>query len=130
MNLKWGREFGIIYRCKEFRVKSDLAKWSSCFCRGVMAKEPEKIGNVILKTLRRMGFAERLHKQSAVTRWKEIVGEKIAVETEALRIEGSTLIVRVHQAAWRQQLTYLKEELLEKLKAELGDDSIEDIRFI
>ncbi len=95
-----------------------------------MAKEPEKIGNVILKTLRRMGFAERLQKQSAVMRWKAIVGDTIAAETEALRIEGSTLVVRVHQAAWRQQLTYLKEGLLAKLQAELGEDSIEDIRFI
>ncbi len=63
-------------------------------------------------------------------RWEEIVGDTIAAETEALRIEGSTLVVRVHRAAWRQQLTYLKEGLLVKLKAELGEDSIKDIRFI
>jgi len=95
-----------------------------------MAKEPEKIGNVILETLSRMGFAERLQKQSAVMKWGEIVGDTIAAETEALRIDGNTLVVRVHQAAWRQQLIYLKEGLLEKLKTELGKDSIEDIRFI
>ena len=56
-----------------------------------MAKEPEKIGNVILKTLSRMGFAERLHKQSAVIGWKAIVGDTIAAETEALRIDGDTI---------------------------------------
>lgn len=95
-----------------------------------MATEPEKIGNVILKTLNRMGFAERLQRQTAVMRWKEIVGDTIAAETEALRIEGSTLVVRVHRAAWRQQLTYLKEGLLVKLEAELGEDSIKNIRFI
>ncbi|MEE8417960.1 MAG: DUF721 domain-containing protein [candidate division Zixibacteria bacterium] len=95
-----------------------------------MAPEPEKIGNVILQTLSRMGFAERLQRQTAVMRWEEIVGDTIAAETEALRIEGSTLVVRVHRAAWRQQLTYLKEGLLVKLKAELGEDSIKDIRFI
>ena len=95
-----------------------------------MAKEPEKIGNVILETLNRMGFAGRLQKQSAVMRWKEIVGEKISAETDALRIDDNTLVVKVHQAAWRQQLTYMKEGLLAKLKAELGEDSIEDIRFI
>jgi predicted nucleic acid-binding Zn ribbon protein len=95
-----------------------------------VATEPEKIGNVILQTLNRMGFAERLQRQTAVMRWQEMVGDTIAAETEALRIEGSTLVVRVHRAAWRQQLTYLKEGLLVKLKAELGEDSIKDIRFI
>jgi predicted nucleic acid-binding Zn ribbon protein len=93
-------------------------------------KEPEKIGNAILEALGKMGFTERLKRQSAVTKWPELVGETIAKETEALRIDGDTLVVRVYKAAWRQQLVYFKEELLAKLKAELGDDSVEDIRFV
>lgn len=93
-------------------------------------KEPERIGNAILETLGRMGFTERLKKQSAVMKWPEMVGETIAKETEALRIDGDTLVVKVYQAAWRQQLVYFKEELLLKLRGELGDDSVEDIRFV
>lgn len=93
-------------------------------------KEPEKIGSAILEALGRMGFTERLRKQSAVTKWPEMVGEIIARETEALRIDGDTLVVKVYQAAWRQQLIYFKDELLSKLKTELGDDSVEDIRFV
>lgn len=94
-----------------------------------MSGEPQKIGSFILETLDRMGFTDRLKKQRAVTDWNNIVGEKIAVQTEALRIERDTLVVKVHQAAWRQQLLFLKDDLLAKIRKELGGD-IKDIRFL
>ena len=95
-----------------------------------MSGEPEKIGDLILDSINKMGFAERIQRQSAVVRWSEIVGEKIAAETEALRVEGSTLVIKVYKAAWRQQLTFLKDELLARLEADLGKDHIADIRFV
>lgn len=95
-----------------------------------MPREPEKLGDSILGALNRMGFAERLHKQEAVVRWNEIVGETIAAETEPIRIDGDTLVIKVYQAAWRQQLVFLKDELLSKLEVEVGKDLIKDIRLV
>jgi len=95
-----------------------------------LANEPEKLSAAILKTIGRMGFSERLHKQQAVTRWKELVGDTVAAETEAVRIDGNVLVVKVFKAAWRQQLVFLKDELLAKLEVELGKDLIKDIWFI
>jgi len=92
--------------------------------------DPEKIGGLILQALDKMGFAGRIHKQSAVTGWSEIVGEAISKETRALKIDGDTLVVKVYKAAWRQQLIFMKEELLKKIRINLGDGSVEDIRFI
>ncbi len=94
-----------------------------------MSGEPQKIGGLILETLKRMGFSARLKKQEAITRWSEIVGEAIARETEAVRIDGDTLVVRVAQAAWRQQLIFLKDDILTRINEEIGGD-IKDIRFI
>jgi predicted nucleic acid-binding Zn ribbon protein len=95
-----------------------------------LAKEPDKIGGLIGNYLSNLGYADRLHKQSAVTRWAEIVGPKIALETQALKIDGDTLVIKVHRAAWRQQLTFLKAELLAKLNSQIGEELIKDIRFI
>lgn len=92
--------------------------------------DPEKIGGLILQALDRMGYAGRIHKQSAVTGWSEIVGEDISKETRALKIDGDTLVVKVHKAAWRQQLIFMKDELLNKIRINLGDESVKDIRFI
>ncbi len=95
-----------------------------------MAKEPEKIGGLISGYLDSLGLAKRLGKQEAVLRWAEIAGPRIASETEALKVEGDTLVVKVQKAAWRQQLTFLKAELLAKFDSKLGAGCIKDIRFI
>jgi predicted nucleic acid-binding Zn ribbon protein len=95
-----------------------------------LAIEPEKIGGLIAGYLDHLGFAARLGKQEAVLRWSDIVGPRVAEETKALRIDGDTLVVKVNQAAWRQQLSFLKIELLAKLDLKLGKGCIKDIRFI
>ena len=83
-----------------------------------------------MDSIKKMGYADRLSKQNAVMRWAEIVGEVLAVETQAERIDGDTLIVKVHRPAWRQQLTFLKADLLAKVNSQIGEGSIKDIRFI
>ena len=95
-----------------------------------MADEPMKIGGLIRGYLDGLGFANRLDKQTAVLQWADIAGPKIAEEAVALRIDGDTLVVRVGRAAWRQQLSFLKVELLGRMESRLGKGVIKDIRFI
>jgi len=95
-----------------------------------LVDEPVRAGNLITDSLKQLGFAERLHKQSAVTSWPQIAGELIARESEAVGVDGDTLVVRVHQAAWRQQLCFLKNDLLAKIESNLGKGYLKDIRFI
>jgi hypothetical protein len=107
-------------------LEGDIAR----FWRFILAREPEKIGGLITGYLDKLGFSARLGKQAAVLCWEEIVGSRIAQETQAVRIDGDTLIVKVTKAAWRQQLSFLKGELLAKLDTKFGKGCIKDIRFI
>ena len=91
--------------------------------------EPEKVGGLINGYLDKLGLAGRLSKQTAIIAWPEIAGPKIAEETQAVRIDGETLVIKVHKAAWRQQLGFLKSELLTKLESKVGK-GVTDIRFI
>lgn len=61
--------------------------------------------------------------------WSEIVGEKIAGHTEAIKIRGKILYVSVDGSAWAQELSYLKEEIMRKINAKAGETAIEEIRF-
>lgn len=92
--------------------------------------DPRKIGGLILDALNKMGYTERIQRQSAVISWSEIVGDVISKETKALKIDNKTLVVKVHKAAWRQQLIFLKDEILKKIETGLGRGVVEDIRFI
>lgn len=94
------------------------------------SRGPEKVGGLIQGLMKKLGITARLEKQSAVTMWAEVVGPKIAEETKALKIDGDTLVVKVSRAAWRQQLTFMKPDLLSKLESAVGKGCISDIRFI
>ncbi len=73
---------------------------------------------------------ERVRQYDAVTRWNEIVGEQIARVTEPVRIEKGTLIVRVSNGPWRNELTLMKSGILGKVNNALKGEKIRDIRFV
>ena len=95
-----------------------------------MIMEPQRIGSLIQESLARLGLMPRLAKQSAVGIWPEIAGDIIAKQSEAIKIDGDILVVKVYQAAWRHQLTFLKSDLLTRLEGKLGNGIIKDIRFV
>lgn len=62
--------------------------------------------------------------------WPEIVGETIARRTEVSQLKFHTAVIRVSSAMWIQELSLMKREILARLIARLGDDSVRDLRFV
>ncbi len=61
--------------------------------------------------------------------WEEIVPERIKRNTEAKSVKGRTLFVAAKSPAWANELTLLKNSLIEKINAAMGMKAIKDIRF-
>ena len=89
-----------------------------------------KIGDLLRKALQSVGIAERIDKQMAVTFWPEIVGEKLAEKSTAVRVEKDVLKVKVDSAPWRNELVFFKEDILKKIAARIGEGKINDIYFM
>ena len=66
-----------------------------------------------------------------VLRWKEIVGEEVAKRTAPECLRGSTLVIRVCNSVWAQELSFQKDEIINQLKRfnDYGKE-IDDIKFI
>ncbi len=88
-----------------------------------------QIGEILKKALQSAGIAERLEKQTAITAWPEIVGRTLAENAIPIKIEKDTLIVRAKSAAWRNELIFLKPQILAKIAERIGEDKIKDIVF-
>lgn len=65
----------------------------------------------------------------AVQKWMEVCGEGISRVSEAYKVEDSKLFVRVESAPWRNELLYLKPQLISKLNRLVGREVIRDIVF-
>jgi predicted nucleic acid-binding Zn ribbon protein len=71
----------------------------------------------------------RIDESRACLAWEALVGPSAARFSQALRVRQGTLIVRVPDPLWMQQLSLLKYELLKKYRAKFPQLQIKDIYF-
>jgi len=93
------------------------------------ASSPKRIGDLIPALLEKLGLAKGIHDRLVIERWPEIVGPKIAEVTVAERIREGKLWVSVSHPAWRNELSFIRQELIVKINQAMGEEIVKDIIF-
>ncbi|NQV41088.1 MAG: DUF721 domain-containing protein [Candidatus Marinimicrobia bacterium] len=93
-----------------------------------MAKA-QVIGNVFTQLFRDLGIDKAIQQNMAVSRWSEIVGERISEISEAERIENGVLFVKVSSPVWRNELVFMKSNLISSVNEALAKTVVRDIKF-
>ncbi len=93
-----------------------------------MAKA-QVIGNVFSQLFHDLGITKAIQQNMAVTRWAEIVGERIAEISEAEKIENGLLFVKVSSPVWRNELVFMKSSLISSINDALAKNIVKDIKF-
>lgn len=95
-----------------------------------MARRHAKpIRESILKLFKSLGMKERFEENLAIAFWDATVGKDISRHTDPQKVVDRILFVKVDDGAWRNELSYLKNELIEKLNQQIGKKAIEEIKF-
>jgi len=93
-------------------------------------REPEEIGKIIARWLRKNRVSERANEEGIYQFWKEIVGEEIASQTRVVKCSGGVLTVEVASAPLLLELSgYYREGILESLRADSRFAGIQKILF-
>ncbi len=79
--------------------------------------------------MRSIGAESKVKEFEAIARWSEIVGESIAKVTKAERVVDGILFVKVRNSAWRNELIYMKRDMLRQIAEAISDHAIKDIRY-
>lgn len=90
---------------------------------------PERVGEALSRVLEKLGVAKEVASQSAIPRWDEVVGEKIASVTRARAVSGDVLFVEVRSSAWLTELNLMRREILRRLNAGRPEARIERVVF-
>lgn len=90
---------------------------------------PRTIADLMPAVLEDLGLAERMREYEAIERWAGVVGRRIAAVTIPQRIDDGRLFVAVLRAPWRNELIFLKAELIARLNAALGGEIVKEIIF-
>lgn len=97
-----------------------------------MAKRPKMrfplpLRDVVRVELTTLGLAERLREAEIWRLWPEVVGATVASRATPLRIIKGILTVAVSSGPWKQELTFLKGMMIEKLNERLGGEVVKEI---
>ena len=61
--------------------------------------------------------------------WNKIVGKTISKKTEIISIKNGKIIIKTSNPIWRNELTFQKEDLINRLKKEEPEINIKEIEF-
>jgi hypothetical protein len=92
-------------------------------------RAPEKIGAIVEGILSDRGYLTPCKELNVVRAWPALVGERLAALTECTRVDRGVLYVRVASAPWRQEVSFVKQHLLTKIRQETGCSTINEIVF-
>jgi hypothetical protein len=98
---------------------------------GWRGRSPDKAASILEQVFNKPELRARLAQYSFVTKWHDVVGDKIAKHARPLRLQGNVLYVQVASPIWAQELSLLKGVIISRLKKlGLAEHSIQDLRFV
>ncbi len=89
----------------------------------------DNVGDILKKVLEEKGIWNAVKQQEVVEMWEDIVGEKIAAHTEAVKMEKGILWVKVKDSAWLHHLSMLKPQLIKKISRRVHKKVVNDVYF-
>ncbi len=99
--------------------------------RGRRNATPEAIADILKATLKSHHLEKKVEDYAGFAFWGEVVGEEIARVAKPQRIiKGNVLQVCVIDAAWAQELAFMKPTLLDKIHQRSMGAVIEDLVFV
>lgn len=95
-----------------------------------MTRDAVPIGEVLGRLLKKLGLEKRTRQARIALEWGRVVGETIARHSKPVGVRGKTLLVNVDSSVWLAELDrYFKDAMLAKIRDELGETRIGEIRF-
>jgi predicted nucleic acid-binding Zn ribbon protein len=88
---------------------------------------PVHVGTSVERVLRHLG-APKVDALGAVFGdWERLVGPRVAEHAAPVALSGGRLVVRADDPAWASQLRWLEQDLLARLDAALGPQTVTSI---
>lgn len=68
-----------------------------------------------------------LQQAKVVNLWQPLMGDLINRYTEKIYVKNKVLFIQVSQAALKNELLYLQDQIIEKINKEIGEEAINKV---
>ncbi len=74
-----------------------------------------------------LGLEHKLRECRARQVWDEAVGPALAAQSRPLRVRNGRMEVAVPSAVWRNQVSFMKQDIIAKVNELAGQDTIREL---
>lgn len=92
-------------------------------------KSDEKVGEIIDKLFRAYGLADKMKEMDIVNAWEEMMGKAVANRTEKIFVSNKVLHIKLNSSVMRDELSYGKNVIIERVNQRAGEEMVTDIWF-
>ena len=92
-------------------------------------RRPEKLSDIMGSFLAKEGYLASCREAEVISKWPSIVGDRIASVSNCTDVQDGKLYVRVPSASWRQELSFMKEHILDVIKQKTRCKTLKNIVF-
>lgn len=92
-------------------------------------RDVKSLSDLLQMVLRKEGFETPLLQRRLVASWDAVVGPAISRYTSDKFIKNQTLFVKINNPALRQDLSMMRQKLVQRLNSQVGSFIISDIKF-
>jgi hypothetical protein len=92
-------------------------------------RDVKSLSDLLQMVLRKEGFETPLLQRRLVASWDAVVGPTISRYTNDKFIKNQTLFVKINNPALRQDLSMMRQKLVQRLNSQVGSFIISDIKF-
>ena len=85
------------------------------------ARDPQPLGATLRTWVAGAGAGADLTKATLFASWQKIVGPEIADHCSPVSLTDGELVVEAESTAWATQLRLLTRQILQRIRAEVGD---------
>jgi hypothetical protein len=86
--------------------------------------DPVSLGDVIDSLMGEQVFSRGMPVASLASRWVQVVGDRLAAQTEPLALESGVLTVGALDGAWAAQVRFTADEVRRRANEALGTEAI------
>lgn len=87
------------------------------------------IRSVVEQVIKELQLGRTLLQYKVLEEWGTLVGDRIAQVTTAERVVDGKLIVKVKSSVWRNELMFMKGEIITRINGRFNEEIITDIIF-
>lgn len=87
----------------------------------------QKLGEVITEYLRSLKIDRKVKETGIINRWEAIMGRSVSKRTKKIWIRKGVMYVHLDSPILRNELSYMKTRIKERLNEQAGEEIIKDI---